>query len=222
MENHKIEIDLNINISENGKVTKRVKSKDIKPLSAYTVAEIKEIEKRGEVEKYFKVGDKLYIKLDNDEILTVAIADFYHDTDENGNLVPITFTAVNLLEESCSMDDMDEYLENLFSKRLPADIRDGIIPVQKDGKTCKLFLHSEMEIFGRTIYSNDNTGKQYPYYAEKCHRCKFKNSEEYSRWWWERSAYYDYSPFFCYVNSNGGANGNNAYYSYGVAPAFGF
>ncbi len=193
-----------------------------KPLSAYTVKEIKEIEARGDVEKYFKVGDMLDIKLDDGEILTVAIADFYHDTDKDGNLVPITFTAVNVLEESCSMDDMDDYLDNLFNKRLPEDIRSGIIPVQKDGKLCKLFLHSEMEIFGKTVYSKDNTGKQYPYYAQKCHRCKFRNSADYSAYWWGRSASSDTSLTFCFVSYYGSAYSHSAYYSYGVAPAFGF
>lgn len=222
MATHKVEIDLNINISENGKITKKIKTKEVKPLAEYTVAEIKQIEQSGEVEKYFKVGDMLDIKLNDGEILTVAIADFYHDVDADGNLVPITFTAVNVLEDRVSMDDMEAYLEKLFSERLPADFREGIIPVQKDGKTCKLFLHNEVEIFGKTIYSNDNSGKQYPYYKQKNHRCKFRNSSDSSAYWWERSANYGSSSFFCGVSSSGAATYSGARYSYGVAPAFGF
>ncbi len=211
--------EVTINIDETASQNK-IKNK--KTLNDYSISELKEIANSGKAQDYFKIGDKLNIELNDGEILTVAIAGFNHDIDEKGNVVPITFTAVNILEESCSMDDMEAYLNNLFLNRLPKDLRENIVTVNKGNKFYKLFLHNEMEIFGRTIFSNDSVGKQYPYYEEKCHRCKFRNSSEYSAGWWERSAYYSGSNFFCYVGSSGGASNNYAYYSYGVAPAFGF
>ncbi len=191
-------------------------------LNDYSIKELKEIANNGKARQYFNIGDKLNITLNDGEILTVAIADFNHDIDEKGKIIPITFTAVNVLEESCSMDGMDNYLQNLFDNRIPKELKKAIVPVNKEGRIYKLFLHNEVEIFGETIYSNDDTGTQYPYYQEKCHRCKFKNSKNYSADWWERSAYYDSSYCFCYVSGNGGADSYSSDYSRGVAPAFGF
>lgn len=191
-------------------------------LNDYSIKELKEIANSGKAQQYFNIGDKLNITLNDGEILTVAIADFNHDIDEKGKIIPITFTAVNVLEESCSMDEIDNYLQNLFDNRIPKELKEAIVPVNKEGRIYKLFLHNEVEIFGETIFSNDDTGTQYPYYQEKCHRCKFKNSKNYSANWWERSAYYNYSGSFCSVSNFGAATNFIAYSSLGVAPAFGF
>lgn len=208
-----IEIDeKNFNSIENRK----------KNLNDYSIKELKEIANSGKAPQYFNIGDKLNITLNDGEILTVAIADFNHDVDEKGKIIPITFTAVNVLEESCSMDEIDYYLKNLFDNRIPSELKEAIVPINKEGKIYKLFLHNEVEIFGETIYSNDDTGTQYPYYKEKCHRCKFKNSKNYSAYWWERSACYGNSYAFCNVDDDGGAYISDAYTSLGVAPAFGF
>lgn len=193
-----------------------------KNLNDYSIKELKEIANSGKAPQYFNIGDKLNITLNDGEILTVAIADFNHDIDEKGKFIPITFTAVNVLEESCSMDEMDNYLQNLFDNRIPNELKEAIVPVNKKGKIYKLFLHNEVEIFGETIYSNDDTGTQYPYYQEKCHRCKFKNSKNYSADWWERSANYYSSRDFCFVSYDGYASNSNSDDSRGVAPAFGF
>lgn len=219
MANHRIELDININVNENGVVTQSVNSKDIKPLSEYSIGEIKDICKAGKHKEYFRIGDKFDINL-GDDILTMAIAGFDMDKDADGNIVPITFTAVNVLKQECPMTKMDEYLSDLFAK-FPKDLQEAIVPIKKGKKVYRLFLHSEKEIFGKTIYSKDNTGEQYPYYKEKCHRCKFKNDEDNTSWWWERSAHYSGSSLFCRVNDCGGASFSYALYSYGVAPAFG-
>lgn len=221
MENIKIEISINgqsatvqASIPEPVKATK-------KALADYSWDEIKAIGKAGLAPEYFNIGDKKDILLTNGEVLTVAIADFNHDTGSEGNIIPITFTSVNVLEEDCTMRGMKAYLVNFVEVLLPEDVRKVITPAMKNSKPCVVFLHNEMEIFGKTIYSNDTEGSQYPYYAEKCHRCKFKNSKEYSAFWWERSAYYGNSIDFCLVNINGSATGYDASGSYAVAPAFG-
>lgn len=215
LENCKVSIEIdekNSNSIENRK----------KNLNDYSIKELKEIANSGKAPQYFNIGDKLNITLNDGEILTVAIADFNHDIDEKGKTIPITFTAVNVLEESCSMDEMDNYLQNLFNNRISNELKEAIVPVNKEGKIYKLFLHNEVEIFGETIYSNDDTGTQYPYYKEKCHRCKFKNSKNYSAYWWERSACYGDSGGFCSVYYGGNADYYFAGHSRGVAPAFGF
>ena len=82
----------------------------------------------------------------------------------------------------------------------------------------KLFLLSEVEIFGSTSYSVSGEGTQYAYY--KAGNSKVKNVSGSAYGWWERSPYASSSTSFCIVGSYGNASSSNASYSYGVA--FGF
>ena len=85
----------------------------------------------------------------------------------------------------------------------------------------KLFLLSEIEIFGDTTYSYAGEGTQYEYYAAGNTRTKKVNGS--ARNWWERSPYGSSSSNFCYVvGSSGNASGSSATYSGGVAFAFCF
>ena len=86
--------------------------------------------------------------------------------------------------------------------------------------TAKLFILSEQEIFGRKIYSIGGEGQWYDWYRrENTPYGKKKQSGE-GDWRWERSPGGSYATHFCYVGSNGSANGNAADNTYGVA--FGF
>lgn len=82
----------------------------------------------------------------------------------------------------------------------------------------ELFILSESEIFDDNSFGVTGEGKQYDYY--KAGNSKVKNLSGSARNWWERSPNSSNSTAFCSVNSNGGANWNNASYSRGVA--FGF
>ena len=82
----------------------------------------------------------------------------------------------------------------------------------------KLFLLSEVEIFGSTTYSVSGEGSQYAYY--KAGNSKVKNVNGSAHSWWERSPIASYATGFCVVYSNGYANINGASNSFGVA--FGF
>ena len=85
-------------------------------------------------------------------------------------------------------------------------------------------LLAEYEIFGTRSYANSseqNHQAQYAYYSAGNSKVKYRHSATSSAaWWWERSPYYDNSNTFCFVNTNGFANYNHAWYSIGVAPAF--
>ena len=85
-------------------------------------------------------------------------------------------------------------------------------------------LLAEFEIFGTRSYANSaeqNYQQQYQYYKNGNSKVKYRHSSTSSTAsWWERSPYYYASYTFCYVNTNGDANANNARYSYGLAPAF--
>ena len=82
----------------------------------------------------------------------------------------------------------------------------------------KLFLLSEVEIFGSTSYSVSGEGTQYAYY--KAGNSKVKNVSGSASNWWERSPCANYTTGFCSVGSSGSARTSNASASRGVA--FGF
>lgn len=85
-------------------------------------------------------------------------------------------------------------------------------------------LLAEYEIFGTRSYANSaeqNYQAQYQYYKNGNSKVKYRHSSTSSTArWWERSPYYGNSGAFCFVGTDGGASGNDARYSYGLAPAF--
>ena len=90
--------------------------------------------------------------------------------------------------------------------------------------TDYLWLLAEYEVFGTRSYANSaeqNYQQQYTYFANGNSKVKYRHSATSSTaYWWSRSAYATSSSTFCYVSPSGGAYGNGAYYSYGLAPAF--
>ena len=82
----------------------------------------------------------------------------------------------------------------------------------------KLFLLSEVEIFGSTTYSAAGEGTQYDYYKAGNSKVKKHHGSKYA--WWERSPLASDSARFCVVSSNGRTSASNASVAYGVA--FGF
>ena len=112
---------------------------------------------------------------------------------------------------------------------MPAEVKAAIRDVQKKSSAGnqsrsiqttndKLFLLSEIEIFGSTTYSFAGEGTQYDYY--KAGNSKVKNLSGSANAWWERSPRSSSSANFCIVNSSGSAGANTARGSRGVA--FGF
>ena len=112
---------------------------------------------------------------------------------------------------------------------MPTEVQNGIREVSKKASvggasstietvSDKLFLLSEVEIFGSTSYSAAGEGTQYDYY--KAGNSKVKNRNGSAALWWERSPYASASTAFCLVHSNGDAN--NYYASFAAGVAFGF
>lgn len=112
---------------------------------------------------------------------------------------------------------------------MPAEVQAAIREVQKKTSAGnqsssiqttndKLFLLSEIEIFGSTTYSFAGEGTQYAYY--QAGNSKVKNLSGSANNWWERSPSSSKSTTFCVVISSGGAGADRASNSYGVA--FGF
>lgn len=127
---------------------------------------------------------------------------------------------------------MYSWLQNTLLKQLPSDLQAVLKSVNKktskgsasstiNTNAMKLFLFSEIEIFGTTTYSASGEGAQYPYFATAGNRIKhLANGTGSAYWWWERSSNASASVNFCCVFSNGNASDNGADFSNGVC--FGF
>ena len=111
---------------------------------------------------------------------------------------------------------------------MPTEVQNGIRAVNKltsagnqsatiNTTADKLFLLSEIEIFGSVSYSKSGEGTQYDYY--KAGNSKVKTFNGSADIWWERSPSGSDFSYFCYVISNGtaGAGANGA-----SGVAFGF
>ena len=164
-----------------------------------------------------------------------------HDTYAAGGTAPLTFQMHDCYTETKQMNSSNTnsggwqnsamrttHLPAILNL-MPAEVQAAIREVQKKTSAGnqsssiqttndKLFLLSEIEIFGSTTYSFAGEGTQYDYY--KAGNSKVKNRSGSAYWWWERSPYSSNSTYFCYVNSIGNAAADSASYSYGVA--FGF
>ena len=112
---------------------------------------------------------------------------------------------------------------------MPTEVQNGIREVNKltsagsqsstiNTTPDKLFLLSEIEIFGEATYSVAGEGTQYAYY--KAGNSKVKDYGDGTSAWWERSPYGSDSANFCLVDTGG----NALYYYAGIATgvAFGF
>ena len=150
-----------------------------------------------------------------------------HDTYTSGGKAPLTFQLHDCYADTKAMNSSNTNSGGwtscaMRSTHLPAilalmptEAKNGIREVNKltsagsqsstiNTTADKLFLLSEVEVFGSTRYSAAGEGTQYDYY--KAGNSKVKNQNGSAASWWERSPYANYSTRFCLVNGNGGAN----------------
>ena len=195
----------------------------------------------GVCDQYFKVGDKKNITV-NGVSYPVQIIGFNHDTLTAGGTAGVTFQLVNCLATTYSMEASNTNangwegcvmrkttLNTTIYGQLNSDLKAVIKAANKvssvgnnssglETTSDKLFLLSEIEVFGATTYSFAGEGSQYEYYKAGNSTIKTVNGS--ANAWWERSPSSGYTTSFCRVGSGGGANSYNASGSYGVS--FGF
>lgn len=164
-----------------------------------------------------------------------------HDTYANGGKAPLTFQMhdcyadVNRMNSSntnsggwTSCDMRSTHLPAILAL-MPTEVQNGIQEVNKltsagsqsstiNTTADKLFLLSEIEIFGSVSYSKSGEGTQYDYY--KAGNSKMKNRNGGATYWNERSPLKDGSTQFCMVSNTGTADYGGASSAAGVA--FGF
>ena len=208
-------------------------------LNDMTWEQIQAISDAGKAADYFNVGDTKNITLDGVSY-PVQIIGFNHDTLTSGGTAGITFQLVDCLNTtyqmnssntnsggwtSCAMRSrMSEFLGQL-DEDLQSVIKlvNKLVSIGNDTSTIetvsdKLFLLSEVEIFGSTTYSFAGEGSQYDWY--KAGNTKVKKVNGSVDAWWERSPASGYTADFCMVDSINNANLSNAIHSRGVSFAF--
>lgn len=194
---------------------------------------------RGNIPASWAVGDSKTMTIGGTDY-QIDIIGKNHDTYTAGGTAPLTFQmhdcygtkyVMNTYHSnnggwtSCAM--RSTHLPAILAL-MPSEVQAGIKEVNKltsagsQGSTInttadKLFLLSEIEIFGSVSYSKSGEGTQYDYYKAGNSKVKKFNGSAHS--WWERSPD-DSNIAFCYVNSNGSAAYSSAGVKYGVA--FGF
>ena len=197
-------------------------------------AELKAYAEAGRLGEVLKSGDNIPVTLKNGEEVSFDVG-----KDESGK---IYFVMHNCLKEKKPMNvsrtnkggweksDIRRYLNEEVIELLPDELRKIIKPTKIvqvwDGKRRetedKLFLLSRTQIFGKnrdyeSIEPNNSLIDIFENQRERVKECKELEEVYY---WWLRSPYSSYSGDFCYVDTCGTVNYDNASYSYGVAPAF--
>lgn len=195
----------------------------------------------------FNLGDFRNERLKDGTRVQFRIIGFNHDVTKSGLVVPMTWEMVDCLPERYPWNrsdtnegswaatalrrNMNEPGGSIY-ELMPDELIEVVTPVIKltantfDGSNDiietedKFWIKSEKETFGRCIYSAPGEGKWYEYYRqEDVPWGKKRNGEE--EWTALRSPDYNNSCSFCIVYTNGNANTSNAWYSFGLAPAFG-
>ena len=213
-------------------------------LEATSWDNIAAVSKFGQAPNYWKVGDKKNITV-NGVTYAAQIIGFDHDTlttaDGGRTKAGITFQLVDCLNTTYSMNGSNTNLNGwrgstmrtstmaTLLSQLSSDLKSVLKFVNKvtsvgnnssglETTSDKLFLLSEIEVFGATQYSYAGEGKQYEYYTAGNSTIKKVNGS--ANYWWERSPYSGNTGHFCYVTTTGSASNSTASSSYGVS--FGF
>lgn len=196
----------------------------------------------------FNVGDTKSAVLKDGTPVEFRIIGRNHDRTKDGLILPLTWEMVDCMPQRYPWNDadtnegswaatklrrmMNEPGESIF-ELMPDEIIDVAVPVLKltantfDGSNelieteDRFFIKSEKELFGRCIYSAPGEGHWYEYYRqEDVPYYKVRRGDR--EYLLLRSPRYSYSDYFCSVSTDGGAGGNYASFSNGLAPAFAF
>ena len=185
----------------------------------------------------WKIGDQKAMMIGSTDYLVDIIGINHDDYSDGFGKAPFTFQLHDCYGElknmnssrtnnggwtSCAM--RQTHLPAILSK-MPTEVRNNIREVNKltsagnrsatiNTTADKLFLLSEIEIFGSITQSYSGEGTQYDYYKAGNSRAKDGADS-----WWERGPNVDSPTHFCFV-LRGNASSSNANYATGVA--FGF
>lgn len=206
--------------------------------------EISRISASGKADKVYSVGDTKNITV-NGETVTLQIYGFNHDPIAGGGgNAGITLGMKHLLKDTRQMNSSDtnrggftgsamySWLNGAFYNGLPADLKAVIKSVNKktsagnasstiNTNAMKVFLFSNVEVFGTTDNSVICEGVKYPIFTNNASRIKkLSNGSGSAYYWWLRSPYASNTSGFCSVYSDGTSNWYDASNSGGVCAGF--
>ena len=197
---------------------------------------------RGTVPETWAVGNQKTMTMDGKDYLFDTMG-INPDTYTAGGKAPLTFQLHDCYADTKDMNSSDTnsggwtscamrntHLPAILAL-MPTEVQNGIREVNKltsagnqsatiNTTSDKLFLLSEVEIFGLTKYSAAGEGTQYDYYKAGNSKVKKRNGS--AAYWWERSPYASNSARFCLVFRGGNASTGNASTANGVAFCFCF
>lgn len=203
-------------------------------------ATVSSVSEAGMASKLWNIGDTKTLTV-NGVSYTAVIIGFNHDGKAAGGTAGITFQLQNCLATTYVMNSTNTNVNGwrgsamrtstmaTLLAQLPTALQNVIKQVNKissvgnnlsglETTVDKLFLLSEIEIFGATTYSYAGEGSQYAYYKAGNNKVKTVNGS--ATVWWERSPFSGNTTSFCSVGSTGSAHNNVASNSIGVS--FGF
>ena len=194
-----------------------------------------------EVPDTWKVADQKAMTIKGVDYLIDIIGKNHDDYSDGSGKAPLTFQLHDCYFDTKDMNSSNTnnggwtscamrqtHLPAILSQ-MPTEVQNGIREVNKltsagnqsdtiNTTSDKLFLLSEIEIFGRASNSKSGEGTQYDYY--KAGNSKVKSYNGNARHWWERSPFARYFKSFCRVFRDGDATYTNA--NSGLGVAFGF
>ena len=198
---------------------------------------------KNQVPDTWVVGNSKTMLINGTEYQIDIIGKGHDDYADDSGKAPLTFQLHDCYGELKAMNSTDTndggwmrcamrqtHLPAILSQ-MPVEVQNGIREVNKltsagsqsafiNTTADKLFLLSEIEIFGSVGYSKSGEGTQYDYY--KAGNSKAKNYNSSATNWWERSPQGSSSANFCDVISYGNLDYSSASRAYGVAFAFCF
>lgn len=198
---------------------------------------------KNQVPETWVVGNQKAMTINGADYVIDIIGKGHDDYADGSGKAPLTFqmhdcyAAVNRMNSSntnvggwtsCAM--RQTHLPAILAL-MPTEVQNGIREVNKltsagsksttiNTTADKLFLLSEIEIFGNITYSASGEGTQYAYY--KAGNSKVKNYNGSANYWWQRSPRIGNYSSFCAVSNSGLADYISANDVYCVAFAFCF
>lgn len=196
--------------------------------------------RRGTVPSTWVVGDSMPMTIGGTDYQVDIIGKSHDDYYDGSGKAPLTFQLHDCYGTGYGMNDTEtvvggwksskmrtEYLPSILAL-MPQSVKNGIREVNKKSAATessivtsadKLFLLSEIEIFGSRVVSAAGEGEKYSYYTT-ANRVKTKNGT--ATIWWQRSQNFAGAGGFGFVGQQGGTNGGDITNLYGVSFAFCF
>lgn len=219
-----------------------------KSLDDFEVKELSLAANSPNAKEIFAIHDKRIITLKNGYNAVFEIIGIEHDVREDGKKAGITFGLVDLygtdenggrtMNNECTNEGgfeksaMFKWLNEDFFALFPDEWQEIIVPVVKKtangcsskakivDTTCKVFIPSEVEVFGKCHYSKKGEGEQYEGFKNWKDRVKGYPDGTYGCWYWLRAPYSGNGYYFCSVNYDGSCDYEGASSPGGVVPCF--